>query len=74
MSHVDRNGDEITYEYDADEHLTRKTLSGGNVTQYSYDAFDHRTGAVASTIWVRDPGTHSPIVFISIDGHPIQGR
>ena len=50
------------------------TPRGGGVTGGVWEGLDHRTGAVASTIWVRDPSTHSPIVFISINGDPIQGR
>lgn len=38
-SRVDRNGDTITYEYDADGRLWKKTLPGSDVTTYTYDAF-----------------------------------
>jgi len=38
-----------------------------------WQGVDHRTGAVASTIWTRDLGG-SPIVFITINGHPLEGR
>lgn len=38
-----------------------------------WQGVDHRTGAVASTIWTRDPAG-SPLVFISINGHPLQGQ
>jgi len=38
-SRVDRDGDTITYEYDADGRLWKKTLPGSDVTTYTYDAF-----------------------------------
>lgn len=53
---------------------TARTPRGGDAAGGVWQGLDHRTGAVASTIWVRDPATHFPIVFISIDGHPVQGR
>jgi len=31
-----------------------------------------KTGAVASTIWTREPDG-APLVFITINGHPLQG-
>ena len=39
-----------------------------------WQGVDPRTGAVASTIWTRDPTTNSPVVFITINGHPLQDR
>ena len=39
-----------------------------------WQGVDHATGAVASTIWTRDPTTNTPVVFITINGHPLQGH
>jgi len=51
VSRVDRNGDEITYEHDADGRLTKKTLPGNNVTTYAYDGFGRlKTAANASAV------------------------
>jgi hypothetical protein len=50
------------------------TPRAGGVTGGVWQGLDHRTGAVASTIWVRDPSTHTPIVFISINGDAVSGR
>jgi hypothetical protein len=44
----------------------------GATTGGVWQGVDPRTGAVASTIWIREPRTNSPVVFITIDGHPIQ--
>ena len=38
-----------------------------------WQGVDHKTGAVASTIWTREPGG-PPIVFITINGQPLQGQ
>ncbi len=38
-----------------------------------WQGIDHRTGAVASTVWTREP-SGAPLVFITINGHPIEGR
>jgi hypothetical protein len=44
---------------------------GGGATGGVWQGVDHRTGAVASTIWVREATTGSPIVFISINGESV---
>jgi hypothetical protein len=46
----------------------------GQTTGGVWQGVDHKTGAVASTIWVREPATNTPIVFITINGHPLQGH
>ena len=38
-----------------------------------WQGIDPKTGAVASTIWTREPDG-APIVFITINGNPIQGQ
>jgi hypothetical protein len=38
-----------------------------------WQGLDHRTGAVASTIWVREPTTTATLVYITINGHPLRG-
>jgi len=38
-----------------------------------WQGMDHKTGAVASTVWTREPNTGAPIVFITINGNPLQG-
>jgi hypothetical protein len=38
-----------------------------------WQGIDHKTGAVASTVWTREPNG-SPVVFISINGEPLEGR
>jgi len=45
QSRTDRNGDTITYEYDAEGRLWKKTLPGSDVTTYLYDAFGHLEAA-----------------------------
>jgi hypothetical protein len=52
---------------------TARMPRGGATTGGVWQGLDHRTGAVASTIWVREPTTGAPIVFISIDGTPVKG-
>jgi hypothetical protein len=37
-----------------------------------WQGVDHRTGAVASTVWTREPNG-SPVVFITINGEALQG-
>ena len=50
-SHVDRDGRVITYDYDADGHLWKKTLPGNDVTEYTYNAFGHlHTASNASAV------------------------
>ena len=51
---------------------TARTPRDGPVTGGVWQGLDHRTGAVASTVWTRDP-TGAPIVFISINGAPVRG-
>jgi hypothetical protein len=46
---------------------------GGGVAGGVWQGLNHHTGAIASTIWTRDPTTNEPIVFITINGHPLQG-
>ena len=53
---------------------TARIPRGGGSTGGVWQGIDHRTGAVASTVWVRQPATDSPIVFITIDGQAIEGR
>lgn len=48
--------------------VPRAPASGG-----VWQGVDHKTGAVASTIWTREPGG-TPIVFITINGQPLQGQ
>ena len=38
-----------------------------------WQGIDHKTGAVASTVWTREPNG-DPVVFITINGHPLEGR
>ena len=38
-----------------------------------WQGIDHNTGAVASTIWTRE-SNGAPIVFITINGQPLEGR
>jgi hypothetical protein len=48
--------------------VPRAPASGG-----VWQGVDHKTGAVASTIWTREPdGT--PTVFITINGQPLRGQ
>ena len=46
-----------------------RALATGGVWQ----GIDQKTGAVASTVWTRDPAG-TPLVFITINGHPIEGQ
>jgi hypothetical protein len=50
-----------------------RTPRAGTASGGVWQGIDHRTGAVASTIWVRQPTTGHPLVFIDIDGRPIKG-
>ena len=38
-----------------------------------WQGIDPKTGAVASTIWTREPDG-APLVFITINGEPLQGQ
>ena len=46
-----------------------KALASGGMWQ----GIDHKTGAVASTVWTREAGGE-PLVFITINGQPLQGH
>ena len=37
-----------------------------------WQGLNRETGAVASAIWVRRPATVGAIIFIDIDGHPVE--
>jgi hypothetical protein len=50
-----------------------RTPRGGGISGGVWQGIDHRTGAVASTIWVRDPTSNTPVVFIDINGTPVKG-
>lgn len=39
-----------------------------------WQGLDSRTGSVASAVWVNQPGASPAIVFIDIDGEPLEGR
>jgi hypothetical protein len=69
--------DDITNALAADgfQECKRETarVPRGGATGGVWQGVDHKTGAVASTIWTRDPSTNFPIVFITINGNPLQG-
>jgi hypothetical protein len=50
-----------------------RTPPAGQVAGGVWQGVDHRTGAVASTIWVCESLSDFPLVFIEIDGRPIRG-
>ena len=47
--------------------VPRAAATGG-----MWQGVDHTTGAVASTVWTREPNG-DPVVFITINGQPLQG-
>lgn len=51
------------------EECKREAARIGGVWQ----GLDTRTGAVASAVWVRGGEREGPLVFIDIDGRPVQG-
>jgi hypothetical protein len=52
---------------------TARTPRGGGVTGGVWQGLDPRTGAVACTVWFRNPST-TPTVYITIDGQPLSAR
>lgn len=50
-----------------------RTPPAGQVSGGVWQGVDHRTGAVASTIWFRESPSDTPLVFIDINGRPVRG-
>jgi hypothetical protein len=50
-----------------------RTPRAGTVAGGVWQGVDHKTGAVACTVWFRESPTTPPLVFIDINGHPLKG-